>query len=27
MVTVPAGGTAEVAKVGIGRAALAPFKK
>ena len=27
MVTVPAGGTAEVAKAGIGRAALAPFKK
>jgi len=27
MVTVPAGGTAEVAKIGIGRAALAPFKK
>lgn len=27
MVTVPAGGTAEVAKTGIGRAALAPFKK
>jgi len=27
MVTIPAGGTAEVAKAGIGRAALAPFKK
>jgi len=27
MVTVPAGGTAEIAKVGIARAALAPFKK
>jgi len=27
MVTVPAGGTAEIAKVVIGRAALGPFKK
>jgi alkylation response protein AidB-like acyl-CoA dehydrogenase len=27
MVTVPAGGTAEIAKVVLGRAALAPFKK
>ncbi len=27
MVTIPAGGTAEIAKVVLGRAALAPFKK
>ena len=27
MVTVPAGGTAEIAKVILGRAALSPFKK
>ncbi|MBL7175957.1 MAG: acyl-CoA dehydrogenase family protein [Desulfobacteraceae bacterium] len=27
MVTVPAGGTAEIAKMGLARAALAPFKK
>jgi alkylation response protein AidB-like acyl-CoA dehydrogenase len=27
MVTIPAGGTAEIAKIVIGRTALAPFKK
>jgi len=27
MVTIPAGGTAEVAKAGIARAVLAPYKK